>query len=114
MSNTPNILNLDDLVIDREVIMAGKKRKLNSMTVEQFIKSEGLDKRIEGASQGEQINILVEQIVEFMENTTVEELRKLTVVQLFALLAFIRGSDAEGAPKVKEAAGEGNEQTPKS
>jgi hypothetical protein len=103
-----NLLNLDDLVITRKVVLKGKERALNSMTVEQFIASDNIEDRLKKAKGGAQIKLLVEQIAVFMEDTTEAELMKLQVPQLFALLAFIRGTDAEKAPAP------GNEPAPKS
>ena len=102
-----NILNLDELVIEKTVVLNGKKRRLSSMTVQQFIESAGIDEKLKEADEKGRMLILVEQIVQFMADTTVEELTALQMPQLFALLAFVRGTDA-GLDAAKAQAQEGN------
>lgn len=92
-----DILNLDELKITRTVTLKGKARTLRSMTVEQFIDAKDFNAKLEAADGMQQVSLLVDHILEFMDDTTRGELLKLELAQLRMLLAFVRGSDAKTA-----------------
>jgi hypothetical protein len=97
------LLNVDALKITRSVVIGGKERRLNSMTVEQFINSDEFNAKFNAATQAKRIGLLVEHLLGFLEDTTESELLKLEVNQLM-ILQFVRGSEApEDEGKSQEA-----------
>lgn len=103
------MLNLDDFKTDRTVVIAGKARRVRAMNVGEFIDGDEFDSKFEAADPIKKIGLLVEQIISFVSDTTVDELRTLEVGQLGVLLNYIRGLDVG-----KPASAEGNSESPKS
>jgi hypothetical protein len=87
------VLNLDTLKTTRGVIINGKERAVSSMTVHQFLTADDFEAKLKEAGNREKVGLLIDQILEFIADTTREELEALDLSQLTALLAFIRGDD---------------------
>lgn len=99
------ILNLDELKIERTIILGGKERKVRSMTVEEFINADEFEEKFKAADGNQdKIRMLVQKVCDFIDDTAVEELMVMELGQLLALLAFIRGDDL-GDEKPAEDAG---------
>ena len=99
--NEPNVLNLDELKVQKTFILKGRNRTIRSMNVGEFIDSASIDESLKSESAQEQIKKLAEFIAPYLNDTTAEELRELELPQLFALLSFARGDDIaekEGNP----------------
>ena len=104
-----NVLNLDVLRINRTVILGGRERVLRSMSVDQFIQAEAVQAKIDAAEGNDRFVILMDVILEYIEDTTREELGRLDLGQLMALLAFVRGSDlSDEAASDRDAEGNGD------
>ena len=89
------VLNLDSLKTTRSVIINGKERTVSGMTVHQFLTADDFETKLRAATQRDQIEMLIGQILEFVADTSREELVSLDTNQLKALLSFIRGDDAK-------------------
>jgi len=90
------VLNLDSLKTTRSVIINGKERAVSGMTVHQFLTADDFEAKLRKATkQRDQVEMLIGQILEFVADTSREELVSLDTNQLKALLSFIRGDDAK-------------------
>lgn len=90
-----NILNLDDLRVTKTIVLNKKERELRSMTVGEFIDASDFEEKVRQADGPEQVKLLIDRVVDFIADTEKDELMGLSLEQLFALLAFIRGTDME-------------------
>ncbi|MFV3127118.1 hypothetical protein [Niveispirillum sp. KHB5.9] len=108
MSTT--FLNLDDLKVNRSVVMYGRERILRSMTVQEFVESDGFKEQVEAASGDtvKQTRIVVGKLLGYMDDTTEDELLRLDMGQLMALIAFSRGEDLSKKTSASGAETEGN------
>jgi hypothetical protein len=89
------VLNLDSLKTTRSVIINGKERTVSGMTVHQFLTADDFEAKLRGATQRDQVELLIGQVLEFVADASREELVSLDTNQLKALLSFIRGDDAK-------------------
>lgn len=104
MSKAPNMLNLDDFVTEKFIMLYGKERRVKAMTVSQFISVSKLEETIEEEDSASQMKLLIDRILEFLDDTTEEDLQKMEIDQLMALLAFIRGENPLEAVKAAHGA----------
>lgn len=104
-----SVLNLDSLRVVRHVILNGNSRALRAMSVQQFIDAESFDKSFAAAETvSERGHMLVSKVLEFIEDTSPQELLSLDMSQLMALLAYIRGEDVKGNDTEAAGNAEGN------
>lgn len=112
MSKAPNILNLDEFVTEKYIKLKDKDRRVRGVTVAEFINTTNFENSLEKKSPSEQTKLLIARILDFVEDTTEQELKELEVDQLMALLAFIRGENpidaVAAAQQAVEEAEEGN------
>lgn len=106
MTDKPtNILDLDSFITQKVIKLKGKERALRSMTVGDFINAKTFDEKM-AAANGDtagQIDMLVDRILEYLGDTTKDELLALDQSQLFAIFAFVRGDEAAAAAGVSAA-----------
>ncbi len=103
-----DILNLDELRTHKEFALNGRSRRIRSLTVGEFIESGNVELSLNKKKPGEQIKVLVDFILKFVEDTQREELMQLELHQLMALVAFMRGVDvaqAQGEQSVENPEG---------
>lgn len=101
------ILNLDKLSAKetRELRLGGKTYKVKEMSVEDFIETTRMAEKLEGeTSFAVQMEATIELIQRSVPEVSTEELKNLTIDQLRAVTAFIRGEDPEkiAAAEAKE------------
>jgi hypothetical protein len=101
------ILDLDALKTEKTVRFGGKDRSVRGMTVDEFLSSAAFDEDFKKADQRAQINMLVDQLSKFISDTTKEELGKLEIPQLSALLNYVRGMDRVEDDAAAKASAEG-------
>lgn len=91
-----HVLNLDELRTHKEFSLNGKTRRIRSLTVGEFIESGNVEAKVKDKTTREQISILIDFILKFVEDTTRDELHLLELHQLMALIGFMRGADIAG------------------
>lgn len=108
------VLNLDKLTKSegREVVIFGKTYIVEGMTVENFIETTNAAERLRGeVSLVKQIEATISMIVRSIPSVDRADLLKLSLDQLQAIVAFVRGDDVEGVesakPATEESSGEG-------
>jgi len=100
--STPKMLDLDSFVTEKSLKLFSKERKVRSMTVGDFVNSAGYEEKFLAEKDPKaRVQMLCERIIEFVEDTTIEELMLIEQAQLFTILSFIRGDDVkdESTPK---------------
>ncbi|MFT4064272.1 hypothetical protein [Paraburkholderia sp.] len=102
------ILNLDALSQGeaREVVIGGVAYEVPDMTVENFVETTRVAQKLaadESATVADQVEAAVDMVARCIPTAEVAVLRNLSLQQLNAITAFIRGEDVE---KAQEAAQE--------
>lgn len=106
------VLNLDKLAKKegRELVIFGNTYPVDGMTVANFIETTRAAEQLAGeTSLVKQVEATIDMISRSVPSVEKAELAKLELVQLQAIVKFIRGDDVEGVESSEAAAGEGSE-----
>jgi hypothetical protein len=100
----PKIFNVDDLSpkAERELVLGGKTYALKGLTVEDFIKTTEMAKALDkkDATLAEQFELTIGVILERVPGLPREALLPLSLDQLQATVAFVRGVDPDDIIKM--------------
>jgi hypothetical protein len=105
------ILNLDALSAGnaREVVIGGVSYAVPEMTVENFVETSRMADKLAAnpeATVADQIEAAVDMVARCIPSAESMVLRKLSLSQLNAITAFIRGEDVEKAEAAAQATAE--------
>jgi hypothetical protein len=102
------ILNIDKLAeAKRQLVIFGETHDVRGMDVANFIESTVAAERLTGeTSLAKQVEATIEMVCRAVPTISTETLRSLTLEQLQAVVAYVRGDEVDGVESSEEGAGE--------